>query len=89
MRDGVFYAYDPVENSWTSAAMQIQGGGGPIGDLAFHALDFDPVDGVFLFLTGYDSGSRMWAYRFADPRLFADGFESGDTAAWSAVSPLD
>ena len=87
VRSGVFYAFDPLANSWTSATMQIQGGGGPIGDLAFHTLDFDPVDGVYLFLTGYDSGSRMWAYRFADARLFADGFESGDTSAWSVVLP--
>lgn len=87
VRGGVFYAYDPMEDAWTSATMQIQGGGGPIGDLAFHTLDFDPVDGVFLFLTGYDSGSRTWAYRFADPRLFADGFESGNTSAWSSTTP--
>ena len=44
--------------------MAIQGPGGPIGTMASHTLDFDPVDGVFLFLTEYDSGSRMWAYRY-------------------------
>jgi len=56
--------------------MQVQGGGGPVGTQAFHALDFDPVDGVFLFLTEYDSGSRLWAYRYgsgaAVPTLSAD-----------------
>jgi hypothetical protein len=61
---GVFRAFDPATRRWSSAAMTIQGTGGPIGTQAFHALDFDPVDGVFLFLTGYDDGSRMWAYRY-------------------------
>jgi Calx-beta domain len=62
--DGVFHAFDPLTARWSAAAMQVQGAGGPVGTQAFHALDFDPVDGVFLFLTGYDDGSRMWAYRY-------------------------
>ena len=62
--NGVFRAFDPVTHRWSSAVMQIQGPGGPIGTQAFHTLDFDPVDGVFLFLTGYNDGSRMWAYRY-------------------------
>jgi hypothetical protein len=61
---GVFQAFDPATARWTSAVMQVQGGGPAIGAQAFHALEFDPVDGVFVFLTGYDSGSRMWAYRY-------------------------
>ena len=70
--------------------MQVQGGGGPIGTQAFHTLDFDPVDGVFLFLTEYDSGSRMWAYRYgsgaAVPTLSVDDVtvtegNAGTTAA--------
>jgi hypothetical protein len=64
VRDGIFRAFDPLTARWSSAVMQVQGPGGPIGTQAFHALDFDPVDGVFLFLTGYDDGSRMWAYRY-------------------------
>ena len=61
---GVFRAFDPVTRRWSSAVMQVQGAGGPVGTQAFHTLDFDPVDGVFLFLTGYNDGSRMWAYRY-------------------------
>lgn len=87
VRNGIFYAFDPLAAAWSSAVMQIQGTGGPIGDLASHTLDFDPVDGVFLFLTDYDSGSRTWAYRYRSARIFADGFESGDTSAWSRVVP--
>jgi hypothetical protein len=62
--DGVFHVFEPEPARWTALTMQVQGGGGPVGTQAFHALDFDPVDGVFLFLTGYDSGSRLWAYRY-------------------------
>jgi len=28
------------------------------------ALAFDPVDGVYLFITDGDSGRRTWAYRW-------------------------
>lgn len=66
VRNGVFHVFEPELARWTALAMQVQGGGGPVGTQAFHTLDFDPVDGVFLFLTGYDSGSRMWAYRYAN-----------------------
>ena len=38
--------------------------GKSIGTVAFHALKYDPVDNVFLFLTDYRSGWRMWAYRY-------------------------
>ncbi|MET0552978.1 MAG: Calx-beta domain-containing protein [Vicinamibacteria bacterium] len=61
---GVFHVFEPEQARWTALTMQVQAGGGPVGTQAFHALDFDPVDGVFLFLTEYDSGSRMWAYRY-------------------------
>lgn len=64
IQGGTFRAFDPLTSRWSSAIMGVQGPGGPIGTQAFHALDFDPVDGVFLFLTGYDDGSRMWAYRY-------------------------
>lgn len=62
--DGVFHAFEPEQARWTAVTMQVQAGGGPVGTQAFHALDFDPVDGVFLFLTEYGSGSRTWAYRY-------------------------
>jgi hypothetical protein len=62
--DGVFHVFEPELARWSALTMQVQGGGGPVGTQAFHTLDFDPVDGVFLFLTGYDDGSRTWAYRY-------------------------
>ena len=101
VENGVFRAFDPVTRRWSSAVMQVQGSGGPIGTQAFHTLDFDPVDGVFLFLTGYNDGSRMWAYRYgsATPAALSiddatvDEGDSGTTPAvftarLSQASPL-
>jgi hypothetical protein len=88
--NGVFHVFEPEVARWTALTMQIQGGGGPVGTQAFHTIDFDPVDGVFLFLTGYDSGSRMWAYRYGSgagvPTLSIDDVtvaegDAGSTAA--------
>ncbi len=69
VRDGMFYAYNPVNNTWQSRTMQIQSALGTtsIGTQAFHSIGFDPVDGVFVFITNYGSGSRVWAYRFGGP----------------------
>jgi hypothetical protein len=57
----VFYAFDPATKTWTSKVVQ----GGTPGSLAFHAIDYDPVNDVFIFLTDYASGRRTWAYRYA------------------------
>jgi hypothetical protein len=61
VRDGVFQAYDPAHNTWTSRTMQIQSSA---GTQAFHAIGYDPLDGVFVFITEYSSGQRVWAYRY-------------------------
>jgi hypothetical protein len=82
---GVFYAFDPLTARWSSAVMQ-RASGPPVGTQAFHCLDFDPVDGVFLFLTEYDSGGRMWAYRYAGgapPSLSIDDVAVAEGAAGS------
>jgi len=63
--NGKFFAYNPLTKQWNSAIMQTQPAGMSIGSQAFHALDYDPVNNVFFFLTGYNSGSHMWAYRYA------------------------
>ncbi len=69
VRDGMFYAYYPPTNTWQSRAMQIQStlGATSIGTQAFHAIGFDPIDGVFVFITDGVSGRRTWAYRFGGP----------------------
>jgi hypothetical protein len=90
IQDGVFRAFDPLAARWSSATMQVQAGGGPVGTQSFHALDFDPVDGVFLFLTGYDDGSRMWAYRYGSATLATVSLDDvtvaeGDAGTTAAV----
>lgn len=69
VRDGQFHAYDPATNTWVGKTMQPQSSAGQttIGSQAFHAIGFDPVNGVFVFITDYASGSRVWAYRFGGP----------------------
>ena len=63
--DGRFTAFDPATRSWTTQTMQTDPPGGAIGTLAFHEIAFDPVDGVFVFVTDSASGFHVWAYRFA------------------------
>jgi hypothetical protein len=58
VRDGIFYAFDPLTGQWDARTMQIQGGSGS-PTLYFHNLDYDPVNGVFIF-SGEDF--HTWAY---------------------------
>lgn len=62
VQDSTFYAFDPATREWSAHPMN----GGTPGNLAFHALAYDPVDNVFVFVTDYDSGQRTWAYRLAN-----------------------
>jgi hypothetical protein len=65
VKDGVFYAFDPVAKTWTAKTIQRSPASAPaIGTQAFHALAFDPVNGVFIFITDSASGRRTWAYRY-------------------------
>ncbi|MBK8241090.1 MAG: hypothetical protein IPK74_36710 [Deltaproteobacteria bacterium] len=62
VRDGVFYAFDPFDATWSSHVIQ---GGNP-GTLAFHALAYDAVDNVYVFIASPDSGAHTWAFRLAN-----------------------
>jgi hypothetical protein len=64
VRDGVFYAYDPLGRAWTARRMRAVPADRPIGSVAFHALDYDPVNNVFFFISDHESGRRTWAYRY-------------------------
>jgi hypothetical protein len=66
VRDGMFYAYDPRSNSWASRTPLIQSTQGEtsVGTQAFHAIGFDPVNGVFVFINDPNQGARVWAYRY-------------------------
>jgi hypothetical protein len=60
---GKFYAFDPISRSWTCSVMAAEPRGGAVGTLAFHCLDYDPVNNVFIFLSDLESGGHTWAYR--------------------------
>lgn len=66
--NGVFHAYDPATRTWTARTIQTAGAERSVGSVAFHALDYDPVNNVFLFISDYESGRRTWAYRYAGRR---------------------
>lgn len=61
VENSTFHAFDPATAAWTSHAMH----GGSPGTLAFHALAYDPVDNVYVFVTDDVSGRHTWAYRLA------------------------
>jgi hypothetical protein len=52
-----FYAFNPVTKSWTTKDIQ----GGSPGNQAFHAVAYDDVNNVFLFVT---EDRQTWAYRY-------------------------
>ena len=60
---GVFYAYDPLTKVWTAKVMLTQPAGLTVGTVAFHALDYDPINNVFIFL-GNQTDAHTWAYRY-------------------------
>ncbi len=55
--DDTFYVFDPYAAAWAALAIQ---GGNP-GNMAFHALAYDPINNVFVFVT---EGRETWAYRY-------------------------
>jgi hypothetical protein len=54
-----FYTFDPGSKAWKGQTVQ----GGTPGSVAFHAIDYDPVNNVFVFITDQAGGRRTWAYR--------------------------
>lgn len=63
IRNGIFYVFTPGSRAWSSLTMQAISGG-PIGTLAFHAIDYDVANAVFIFLTDPASGRKTWGYRY-------------------------
>ena len=53
---GTFYTFDPNTGAWTASKIAGLGNRSTI----FHCIDFDPIDGVFVFISD-DFGT--WAYR--------------------------
>jgi hypothetical protein len=81
VNEGIFYAFDPATRAWSSHVMQTEPPGLAVGTVAYHALDYDPVNNIFLFVSRKSSGKRTWAYRFTgDSRPGARAGERGVTA---------
>lgn len=61
----------------------------------YNSMAVDPVDGCTFWWTGQYNPSGQWSTRIAAFRfnactggvIFTDGFESGDTSAWSTTVP--
>jgi hypothetical protein len=94
---GVFFAFRPSTRSWTAESMQaVSGAPARPGRIAFHAIDYDPIGNVFVFVTDQASGRRTWAYRYrradpgtARPAAPAPGTASGATPASPALDARD
>ncbi|MGH8501155.1 MAG: hypothetical protein ACREVE_01545 [Gammaproteobacteria bacterium] len=59
--DNKFYAFDPLKRMWSSQTME----GGAPGNASHHAVSYDPVNNVFLFINEFSSfDRRTWAYKY-------------------------
>lgn len=64
VRDGEFFTFDPATLAF--AAQRIRGPGGAevaVGTMQPHALAYDPINNIFVFVTTLEGGFRTWAYR--------------------------
>ena len=65
VRDGVFYAFDPLTQEWISKAINYDETGSALpGTQAFHSIDYDPINNVFIYITGLADGRHTWAYKY-------------------------
>lgn len=48
--NNTFYAYNPLNKTWTARVMQTNPPNTVIGRMPFHVIDYDPVDKVFIFI---------------------------------------
>jgi hypothetical protein len=57
--DSTFYVFDPAQGSWSAVPISASP-----GNEASHAVGYDPVNNVFVFVTDIDSGAKTWAFRY-------------------------
>ncbi len=57
-----FNVFNPITGTWATNTIRVEGGGS-VGTQAFHALDYDPVANVYIFISDAASGFHVWAYR--------------------------
>ncbi len=68
IQNGQFFAYDPLAKTWTSTTIQ-KPSSATMGPVAYHCLDYDPVDNAFIFIAWEGDPDqvwwgRTWAYRY-------------------------
>ena len=62
---GMFHALDLRSKTWTShPIIERSTSGSRIGTVRHHAIDYDPVNNVFILVSGRSRSLRTWAYRF-------------------------
>ena len=66
IKDGKFFAYDPISKSWIVKTINTDPSSSSIGTMRFHTIDYDPINNVFIVLTGSYSNVHTWAYRYAN-----------------------
>lgn len=65
IKDGVFHALDLETFTWQSYPVKEQSASGArIGTVYHHAIDYDPINNVFILVSGKLGSLRTWAYRF-------------------------
>ncbi len=66
---GVFSALDLATDTWSSQAVELQTDdpGVALEMATAFALDYDPINNVFLFIAGQGGSERTWAYRYLGP----------------------
>lgn len=78
--DPSVWSYDPDSQEWT----EHDDPGGPPGSSVYGRFLYEPVHDLFLLVASPES---VWVWKRARSALiFADGFESGATAAWDGSS---
>jgi hypothetical protein len=60
VRDGQFHAYNPLSRQWTTKTIQ-ENSSASVGTQHFHAIDYDPINNVYIIL----ANRHTWAYRYA------------------------
>jgi hypothetical protein len=62
--DGKFYAFDPLKKEWSSQVIALQStNGAKLKRVLFHLLDYDPVNNVYIIISGKKT-RHTWAYRY-------------------------
>jgi hypothetical protein len=62
--DNVFHALDLGRLAWQAHPIRTASPGRTPGTVRHHAIDYDPVNNVFIFVSGEGRTLRTWAYRF-------------------------